>query len=98
MTESANRMFRPVFIQRDIGKPLSESMADEKLLRRIRKGVDALNEWRDKHREIRELDLRGADLRWAKLHKANLFGAILYYIRQNLQGRSSLGQISGQAS
>jgi hypothetical protein len=38
-------------------------MADEKLLRRISKGVDALNKWRDKHREIRELDLRGADLR-----------------------------------
>ena len=65
-------------IQRGIGTPLSESMADEKLLRRIRKGVNALNEWRDKHREIRELDLRGADLRWAKLHKVNLFGAILY--------------------
>ena len=66
MTESANRIFRPVFIQRGIGKPLSESMADEKLLRRIRKGVDALNESRDKHREIRELDLRGADLRWGE--------------------------------
>ena len=72
------RRSAPWLIQRGIGKPLSESMADEKLLRRIRKGVDALNEWRDKHREIRELDLRGADLRWAKLHKANLFGAILY--------------------
>ena len=83
-------------IQRGIGKPLSESMADEKLLRRVRKGVDALNEWRDKHREIRELDLRGADLRWAKLHKANLFGAILY--KSKLTGRSSRGQISGQAS
>jgi hypothetical protein len=42
-------------------------MANEEHLARLKQGVEAWNQWRDKHPEIypdlREADLAGADLR-----------------------------------
>ena len=51
-------------------------MADEEHLRILRQGVDAWNEWRSEHPDIRP-DLSGASLRGADLSAANLSEANL---------------------
>jgi uncharacterized protein YjbI with pentapeptide repeats len=52
-------------------------MADEEHLQIIRQGVDVWNEWREKHPEVVQPDLREANLIGADLSRANLLGANL---------------------
>jgi len=61
-------------------------MANEEQVKRLKKGVEGWNKWRDKNLDVeinlveadlRRADLRDADLRWADLEGADLRGADL---------------------
>jgi hypothetical protein len=70
--------------------PLSEAsrhqglttVADEKHIARLKKGVKTWNAWRRTKAAPRSIDLSGADLRGANLDNVNLGGANL--VRANL--------------
>jgi hypothetical protein len=57
--------------------PISFLMANEELLKILRQGVDAWNEWRQKNPDVRRPDLHGAYLSGADLSRANLLKANL---------------------
>jgi uncharacterized protein YjbI with pentapeptide repeats len=64
------------------------SMANEEHLAQLQQGVEAWNQWREEHQDIKP-DLTGADLRRANLSEADLRGANLY--KANLRG-ADLGE------